>query len=265
MARLVKYNNGMMSRERAAAAVIIIPGRLVYKWDQKAGPGIRILKEDYEKNGKWSSTTFSVEIEEDIHFCSIRQDWESGRWFNGNTWQMCISETREKLSLPSSHGEGDEAKDVLASFTDEEIKEFIRTMQPNRSLVLDMEEEKNNGDFDTWIVEKKKEVEEMAKASMELAMEKWKVENIKDINRDLEDIREAIIRIKEENSEIEEMLGGNFKEEVEVVIKECNEVTAKNMEIKASLQEVEKAKKASATMELLKTGKKFSLSDLKGM
>ena len=61
------YNNGLRSGSRTPRLILGNPEKGYWKFEGKNIPGIVvILSERYEKNGKWSNTTYNLEISDDV-------------------------------------------------------------------------------------------------------------------------------------------------------------------------------------------------------
>ena len=123
----VEYNNGLQPRSRRVALVVVAPaetGRIVFTWkDGEDLPGILlVVGSRYEKNGKWSNTTYQLELADGVKAVSISQSWEEGMFWPSLTWETLFEEALLRLD---------------GGLTDEEIERFIRSDFPKTATRLD--------------------------------------------------------------------------------------------------------------------------------
>jgi len=101
--------------------------QLIFEFTGREVAGaVRILKDEYEKNGKWSYSTWTVELADDIESFTWSQDWETGRYFVSRTWETGMAEARAK------------AGDI--TLTDEALERFIRARLPKAAEIFDAAE-----------------------------------------------------------------------------------------------------------------------------
>ncbi|NCC41917.1 MAG: hypothetical protein EOM21_21405, partial [Gammaproteobacteria bacterium] len=84
---------------------------LIVEFRGESIPGVaRVVKEDYTENGKWSHSTWQVELAEGIAGFTFSQDWETGRYLE-RTWGATFERFRQA---------------VKAEVSDEAIERFVR-------------------------------------------------------------------------------------------------------------------------------------------
>ena len=99
------WNNGIGSRSRQSLAAIVVEDGRVFDFVGESIPGVCHSQEtDYEKNGKWTNTTFSVELKSTSTFVSWMQDWDTGYSFPYPTWDTAYGWMLERApSLKMEH------------------------------------------------------------------------------------------------------------------------------------------------------------------
>ena len=91
-------------------------------------PGVaRVLEKSFSKNGKWSYTSWDVELQGDAYGVILDQDWETGKYLNSQTWGLAVSEFGGKLK-------------VVDTLTTEQLTVAIRALFPNTALSIDKAE-----------------------------------------------------------------------------------------------------------------------------
>lgn len=128
--KTVNVDDKLGSRSRRHINLLICPEGIVNFTGQSIAPVMRVLKENYTKNGKWSHSTYAVEIDQAHELLPFRQDFETGKWFNSKTWAEAIDEFDRKLG---GHPRRMGLPDVL-------LKGTIRKLFPNFSADMDLEE-----------------------------------------------------------------------------------------------------------------------------
>ncbi len=91
------WNNKMGHRERKAKAFIITADGAIYEFSGLAIPNVchsQAVK--YEKNGKWSNTTFQVTMHDSAKLVGFVQDWETGRTWPQPSWDEAFLWLKER-------------------------------------------------------------------------------------------------------------------------------------------------------------------------
>ncbi len=79
----IKWNDGDGSRGRGPW-LLLIKGEEITRFAGETIPGLVVVRgSDYEKNGKWSNTTYRLEIATGVRTISGRDGWETGRFVEG--------------------------------------------------------------------------------------------------------------------------------------------------------------------------------------
>jgi len=126
-ATIYTINNGIGSRNRRHMNLIIAPGEgIVAFTGQSISPACKVLSEDFNQNGKWSATTWKVEVYAPYRLVTISQDWGMGTYLVAKDWPSAVAELKKSL-----------ADDV----PDEAIVRFIRATLPKAALQLDQAEQ----------------------------------------------------------------------------------------------------------------------------
>ena len=80
---MLEYNDGMGHRGRRAWALLINAGR-VFPFTGESIPGVvAVLGHDYSKAGKWSSTTYRLEVAPSARWLDGRDGWNLGTFAEG--------------------------------------------------------------------------------------------------------------------------------------------------------------------------------------
>ena len=67
--------------------------QVIFEFTGKGIPGVvTLVKEDYEKNGKWSHSTWTVELADGVQGWTHGQNWETGEWLTAKRWQEALAE-----------------------------------------------------------------------------------------------------------------------------------------------------------------------------
>lgn len=127
--KTVNADDKLGSRSRRHINLFVCPEGIVNFTGQSIAPVMRVLKENYTKNGKWSHSTYAVEIDQTHELLPFFQDWETGNWFNSKTWSEAIAEFDRKLG---GHPRKMGLSDAL-------LEDVIRTLFPNFSADMDLE------------------------------------------------------------------------------------------------------------------------------
>jgi len=79
----IKWSDGIGSRERSPF-LLFIKGDEIIPFDEKDIDGVVVVRgSDYTKNGKWSETTYRLQLEDGIRHIAGRSGWETGRFVEG--------------------------------------------------------------------------------------------------------------------------------------------------------------------------------------
>jgi hypothetical protein len=84
------YNNGMMSRSRHSKFILFDrrDGSLeIFNGSHIKGKAV-VTNSQYTKNGKWSNTTYTIALHDDVVGVRTNQGFESSRYFESNDWQQ---------------------------------------------------------------------------------------------------------------------------------------------------------------------------------
>ena len=115
-------DNSLLSRGRRKVNLVVIPGKGILPFSGETIPGVlRVLRENYTKNGKWSHTTWEVETSEGIRVITHSQDFGTGQWLCSKTWNSAIKEFQ----------------DSIAGSDPAHIERFIRATWPELAAELD--------------------------------------------------------------------------------------------------------------------------------
>ena len=79
----IRFNNGR--KERGYKDRLFVGrGEQVYEFTGASIPGVcAVVGSDYEKNGKWSNTTYRIALASDAWSLVSSQSWEGGERFHG--------------------------------------------------------------------------------------------------------------------------------------------------------------------------------------
>jgi len=81
--KTTNWNDGRLSRGRKPR-LFVGRGETVAEFAGVGIPGVvAVVREDYEKNGKWSNTTFGLAQADDGWALAVVPDFESGKIFHG--------------------------------------------------------------------------------------------------------------------------------------------------------------------------------------
>jgi hypothetical protein len=112
-------NDSIGSRNIQHINVLVVRGQgLVQFKGESIPPVARVTKEEYTKNGKWSHTTWTVELTDEANLIPFKQDWGIGKYFPVTTWQEAIKRVREADRV------------AMDGVTDTMIETFIRATFP---------------------------------------------------------------------------------------------------------------------------------------
>lgn len=179
-------DNGLGSREREHANLLLCPNQGIVAFTGKdIPPVLKVLKEAYEKNGKWSKWIWTVEVEEGYEFVTFGEDFGTGKYFPVKTWKEAIEHLNLKLrGQPRKMG-----------ITDEMMERAIRSIFKDSAKKLDASE--------TEFREAGNVLQQLLDAQMEFASVK-KEEAV--VKHKIAQIEEAE-RLLQEAAEIKERVG----------------------------------------------------------
>jgi len=90
-----EWNDGIGHRGREPLCLIVDPAGEPLWFEGKDVPGVvRVLGTSYEKNGKWSNTTYRCVSPPGTVPIAWKQDWETGKAFPQDSWEE-VSEWAE--------------------------------------------------------------------------------------------------------------------------------------------------------------------------
>jgi len=119
-------NDSIGSRSIQHINVLVVRGQgLVQFKGESIPPVARVVRTEYTKNGKWSHTTWSVELADEASIVTFSQDWGIGKYFPVATWQEAINRVREADRV------------AMDGVTDPMIERFIRSTFPKVAADLD--------------------------------------------------------------------------------------------------------------------------------
>jgi hypothetical protein len=96
------WNDGLSARSRLSACLVVTADGEVHRFVGKDIPGtVKILNEKFEKNGKWSNTTYYCLSADGTAVISWKQDWENGLFWPQSSWQEAIEWVRSQAPLAS--------------------------------------------------------------------------------------------------------------------------------------------------------------------
>lgn len=141
------WSDKMGSRGRSAWLLLVDGQGRIHHFDGDNIPGVvAIIGHDYEKAGKWSHTTYRLQLSPGVRAIAGRNGWETGRFVEG------------LRSAVSYHQPIDRWVDVANALgvTMIETQRFLREWRPKAADALDLVEEtldqmddETNGDFQT--------------------------------------------------------------------------------------------------------------------
>jgi hypothetical protein len=100
----------MGHRGRHHRNYILCPGQGILPFIRVSIPPVlRVLDESYSKRGKWSHTTWTVELAPGYDVLTWSQDWGNGKWFPTQTWEATLQEVRRRI----------QPKELIDQITDE--------------------------------------------------------------------------------------------------------------------------------------------------
>lgn len=84
MTTTATWSDQQGNRDRKAWALLVGPGDAVTTFSGESIPGVvAVAGHDYNKNGKWSSTTFRLTLADGVRLIAGHNGWETGRFIEG--------------------------------------------------------------------------------------------------------------------------------------------------------------------------------------
>jgi len=127
------YSDQLGSRSRRPFLLFVTGKGEVVRFRGESLPGVAVVVgTDYSRNGKWSATTYRLEVAEGVRAISGREGWETGRFTEG-------LRTAVNFDQPIDRWE-----DVASSLgvTVAEAMRLLREWRPKESADLDAVEER---------------------------------------------------------------------------------------------------------------------------
>ena len=138
----ITLNNRLGSRSIRHMNLIVADigdDQVIFEFTGKGIPGaVTVIKEDYEKNGKWSYSTWTVELADGMDAFTWPQDWEMGTYLTAKTWEAALEQVRYRASRHSLTG--------AITLTDAAVERFIRARIGKTAAKLDAAEAERTQD-----------------------------------------------------------------------------------------------------------------------
>ena len=116
-------NNAMGSRGIRHKNLVVAPGQGIVEFTgESISPVVRVLATGYEKNGKWSYSSWTVELT-GVSVLEWTQDWGTGSWFKSNGLKGAVEELT--AALPEGHG-----------LSAAQVKRALRAIWPKTAATL---------------------------------------------------------------------------------------------------------------------------------
>jgi hypothetical protein len=107
----IKFLDRQGNRDRQTRLLVIPAEGPVYWFAGGSDSAVTVTGKQYTKDGKWSHTTWDLEVSDGVRTLVVRQGWESGKWREG----FC-----DALGLPSA------AKwDAVATTLGRPVEQFV--------------------------------------------------------------------------------------------------------------------------------------------
>lgn len=85
------WNDGMESRSRHPACLVITAAGIVHRFTGSDIPGVvKVVKTQYEKNGKWSNSTYHCVSPQGTKTYTWSQSWEEGLYWPQASWEEAV-------------------------------------------------------------------------------------------------------------------------------------------------------------------------------
>ena len=129
---MYKWSDRIGSRSRSAWLLLVTPDGKVREFTGVNIPGVvAVVGTDYEKAGKWSHTTYRLELAPGVRPIAGRDGWETGRFVEGLRDAVCFGRPVDRwVDVANALG-----------VTVPEAMRFLREWRPKAAEALDAVEE----------------------------------------------------------------------------------------------------------------------------
>jgi hypothetical protein len=128
----ITWSDKMGHRGRSAWALVVVDGKIM-RFAGESIPGIVAVKaKKYEKNGKWSNTTYALAIGKGVRFIGGKNGWETGSFREG------LRDALPADSRKSIDGWADIASELGVEVS--EAQRFLRAFRPREADEIDAAE-----------------------------------------------------------------------------------------------------------------------------
>lgn len=136
----ISVNNRQGSRDRQAVILIGIEGKGIFLFVGDSIPGlVRILNSQFTKDGKWSHTTWLLDVADGVEVVRFHQGWDTGCFIESETWKGAINELQGRFKT--------------LQFTEAQIERAIRSIFPKVAERLDREAAEWSAESDAIVSE----------------------------------------------------------------------------------------------------------------
>ena len=98
----ISFNDGIASR--GINSMLLLFDQTEAVLTEFVGSNIKglavVLSKNYNKNGKWSNTTYTIRIPDNVVAYKWSQDWENGTYLVSEDWDGAYNEFIEKTEFP---------------------------------------------------------------------------------------------------------------------------------------------------------------------
>lgn len=94
----LKYNDGLGSGDVKPHLAFVYNGKIFPFEEKSISPFMIIVSSIYEKNGKWSNTTYFMEINDNLGVFEYRRDMHNGDFASIGTWEELLAFFTEETS-----------------------------------------------------------------------------------------------------------------------------------------------------------------------
>jgi len=93
------WNDGISSRSRQPACLVVTPSGVVYRFKGSDIPGVvKVVKTKYHKNGKWSNTDYFCVSPQGTRIHVWKQSWEEGVFWPEASWEEAVKTVQNSAS-----------------------------------------------------------------------------------------------------------------------------------------------------------------------
>lgn len=186
--KTVSFNDGIGTRNIRHLNLLVVNGIIVL-FEGKDIPGLaKVVKEDYNKRGMWSSSTFEVAVPDKVVGFTFSQDWEMREYFPCSTWTAAFEKMQS--SCKSIGLDMDEFKKFIRIHFADKAKEFDNSDSELELL------SSTSPSFLAWI-EARNEFLNAEKGFEEVKLEVEKLEEIERLKEQTKILREKTAKVKE--------------------------------------------------------------------